>query len=152
MAPRHPNPARYHYPSSLKPHPFMGLNKFNAGQIYQMRSNESYLKAHPSWDTSKPHTCQKCGEAPKTFDHIILSCPAKGPARDRHLQEISDWSPDAPVYSSVVLLHPLSSLFRSMNTAFAPGMFNCPSSAGLLVSSHVSSMVSVGYFLSSHEG
>ena len=40
-----------YYPSPLRlsPHPFMGLGKFMAGRIHQMRSQKSYLAAHPSW-------------------------------------------------------------------------------------------------------
>jgi len=33
-----PHPARYPYRPSLKPHPFMSLNKSSAGRLYQMRS------------------------------------------------------------------------------------------------------------------
>jgi len=39
---------RYAYRPSLKPHPFMGLSKFDAGRLHQMRSGKSYLRAHPS--------------------------------------------------------------------------------------------------------
>jgi len=43
-----PDPARYPYQPSLQPPPFMGLDKFSAGRIHQMRSGKSYLRAHPS--------------------------------------------------------------------------------------------------------
>jgi len=45
-----PDPERYAYRPSLMPHPFMGLSKFDAGRLHQMRSGKSYLRAHPSWD------------------------------------------------------------------------------------------------------
>lgn len=43
-----PDPARYPYCPSLKPLSLMGLNKFDAGQLHQMRSGKGYLRAHPS--------------------------------------------------------------------------------------------------------
>jgi len=43
-----PDPARYPYRPSIKPHPFMGLDKFSADRLHQMRSGKSYLRAHPS--------------------------------------------------------------------------------------------------------
>ena len=52
-----PTPARYPYPPSRKPYPFMGLNKFDAGRLYQMRSGKSYLRAHRSWENDGPTTC-----------------------------------------------------------------------------------------------
>lgn len=44
----HPAPAYYPYPPRLTQHPFMGLDKFVARRIHQMRSGKSYLAAHPS--------------------------------------------------------------------------------------------------------
>ena len=80
-----PDPARYPYRPSLKPHPFMGLDKFSAGPLHQIRSGKSYLRAHPSCDTDVPPTCPKFQSAPETFEHAILHCSAKEPARSRHL-------------------------------------------------------------------
>jgi len=80
-----PHPTRYAYRPSLKPHSFMGLSKFDAGRLHQMRSGKSYLRAHPSWDDDGPTTCPKCHEAPKAFEHAILHCSAKRHARTRHL-------------------------------------------------------------------
>jgi len=80
-----PDPARYPYQPSLKPHLFMGLDKFTAGRLHQMRSGKSYLRAHPSWDCDTPTTCPSCLRAPETFEHAILHCSAKEPARTRHL-------------------------------------------------------------------
>ena len=51
-------PPYYAYPPSTRPHPFMGLGKFVAGRIHQMRSGKSYLAAHPSWDN--PDTDTSC--------------------------------------------------------------------------------------------
>jgi len=63
-----PVPPRYEYRPSLKPHPFMGLSKFDAGRLHQMRSGKSYLRAHPSWDDDGPPTCPSCAEAPESFE------------------------------------------------------------------------------------
>jgi len=51
----------------------MGLRKFVAGTIHQMRSGKSYLAAHHSWDNPDPLTTfPHCNEAPQTFKPIIL--------------------------------------------------------------------------------
>ena len=147
-----PDPERYAYRPSLKPHPFMGLPKFDAGRLHQMRSGKSYLRAHPSWDDDGPSTCPSCSEAPETFEHAILRCSAKEPARTRHLQGVTELGPDAPVWSSAALLGALARFIRSTATAFPPGMFSRPSSSAGSVSSRSSNVVSFGYFMSSQEG
>ena len=147
-----PDPARYQYRPSLKPHPFMGLSKFEAGCLHQMRSGKSYLRAHPSWDDTAPTTCPSCKEARETFEYAILHCPAKRPARTRHLQGVTAIGPDAPVSSSATLLSALTRFVRPTATAFSPGMFSRPSSSADSVCSRSSDVVSFGYFLSSQEG
>jgi len=147
-----PDPARYPYRPSIKPHPFMGLDKFTAGRLHQMRSGKSYLRAHPSWSDDAPTTCPSCDEAPETFEHAILRCPAKEPARARHLQGVSDIGPNAPVWSSAPLLGALSRFISSTATAFPPGMFSRPTSSARSIgsiSSRSSNVVSFGYFMSS---
>jgi len=146
-----PDPARYAYRPSLKPHPFMGLSKFDAGRLHQMRSGKSYLRAHPSWDDHAPTTCPSCGEVPEDFEHPILHCSAKEPARTRHLQGVSELGPDAPVWSSVALLGALTRYIRSTATGFPPGMFSRPTSSAGSISSRSSNVVSFGYFMSSQE-
>jgi len=118
-----PDPARYPYRPSLRPHPFMGLNKFTAGCLHQMRSGKSYLRGHPSRSDEAPTTCPNCDEAPETFEHAILQCSTKGAARARHLQGVSDIGPDAPVWSSVPLLGALSRFISSTATAFPRACF-----------------------------
>ena len=118
-----PLPEYYPYPLHLSPHPFMGLGNFMAGRILQMRSQESYLAAHPSWfnahDSSLgPH----CGDEPETFSHAILRCPAKVSARARHLQGVSSVGPDAPLWSSSSLLLSLAAYIKATGTAFPPDM------------------------------
>ena len=99
-----PEPARYLYRLSVKPHAFMGLSKFDAGRIHQMRSGKRYLSAHPSWDDAVPTTCPSCKEAPETCEHAILHCSAPRPARTRHLQGVSDIGPDVRIWSWAALL------------------------------------------------
>ena len=148
-----PDPARYPYQPSLKPHPFMGLDKLSAGRLHQMRSGKRYLRAHPSWDNDAPTTCPSCLSAPETFEHAILHCSAKEPARTRHLQGVLDIGPDAPVWSSAALLGALTRFIKSTATAFPPGRFSRPSSSSAgSISSRSSHVVSFGYFMSSQEG
>jgi len=126
----------------------MGLNKFTAGRLHQMRSGKSYLRAHPSWSDDATTTCPSCDEAPETFEHAILCCPAKGPARARDLQGVSDMGPDAPVWSSIPLLGALSRFISSTATAFPPGMFSRSTSSAGSLSSQSSNVVSFAYFMS----
>jgi len=135
----------------MTPHPFMGLSKFDAGRLHQMRSGKSYLRAHPSWDDDGPPTCPSCKEAPETFEHAILQCSAKMPVRTRHLQGVTKLGPNAPVWSTAALVGALTRFIRSTATAFPPGMFSRPSSSAGSVSSRSSNVVSFGYFLSSQE-
>jgi len=49
-------------------YPFMGLGKFVAGRIHQMRSAKSYLAAHRSWSDESPDpTCPRCETGPESF-------------------------------------------------------------------------------------
>ena len=149
-----PDVARYPYRPSLKPHPFMGLAKFSAGRLHPMRSGKSYLRAHPSWDSDTPTTCPSCRSAPETFEHAILHCAAKEPARTRHLQGVLDIGTDAPVWSSAALLGALAQFIKATATAFPPGMFSYPSSSNSctsFTSSRSSNVDSFGYFMSSQE-
>jgi len=146
-----PDPARYPFRPSLKPHPFMGLDKFTAGRLHQMRAGKSYLHAHPSWDSEVPTMCPSCLSAHETFEHAILQCPAKEPARTRHLQGVLDLAPDAPVWYSAALLGALARFIKSTATAYPPGMFSRPSSSTSSISVRSSNVVSFGYFMSSQE-
>jgi len=107
-----PDPARYPYLPSLKPHPFMGLEKFTAGRLHQMRSGKSYLRAHPSWDIVAPTTCPSCLSAPETFQHTILrqqrSLP--GSATFRGSRTLAPTPPSGPQAPSWAPLPALSNL------------------------------------------
>jgi len=115
-----PDPVRYPYRPSLKPHAFMGPEKFPAGCLHQMRSGKWYLRVHPSWDSDVPTTCPKCQGAPETFEHAILHCSATEPSRTRHLHRVLDIGPDAPVWSSAAQLGALAHFIKSTATAFPP--------------------------------
>ena len=126
-----PLPDYYPYPLRLSPHPFMGLGKFMAGRIHQIRSQKSYLAAHPSWfNAHDSMLCPLCGDEPETFSHAILRCPAKASARARHLQGVSSVGQDAPLWSSSSLLLSLAAFINATGTAFPPDMLpSCPPSS-----------------------
>jgi len=118
-----PAPPYYPFLPSMRPNPFIGLGKFVAGRIHQMRSGKRYLAAHPSWgnpdaDLSCPLGC----EAPQTFEHAILSCPLSALQRSRLLQGVSDLAPEAQVWSDRQLLIALAEFIRTTATGFPPGM------------------------------
>jgi len=74
----YPPPAYYHDPPAIHPRPFMGLGKFMAGRLHQMRAGKSYLVAHPSWRALEADTaCPRCGWEPEPFEHTILTCPSR---------------------------------------------------------------------------
>src|SRR5205807_149661 len=61
---------------------FMTFQKFQAGRIHQMRAHKSYLNAHTDWSNQdRDHTCSRCGNAPKTMDHIMI-CPTLASTRE----------------------------------------------------------------------
>src|ERR1700761_3790932 len=47
----HPTPSCYAFPPQLAPHPFIGLNKFVADCIHQMRAGKRGTKGFGSSDT-----------------------------------------------------------------------------------------------------
>jgi len=118
-----PTPPYYDYPPSLTPHPFMGLGKFMAGRIHQMRGVKSYLAAHPSWSNEEPHlTCPQCENKPETFPHTILSCPARTRDRDLLLKDVSSLGHDANVWTEAHLIRALGEYITTTRTGFPPDM------------------------------
>jgi len=118
-----PAPPYYPNPPSTRPHPFMGLGKFVAGRIYQMRSGKSYLAAHPLWDNPDTDTsCPLYSEALQTFEHAILSYPSSACQRSRLLHGVSDLAPEAPIWSDQQLLIALAEFICTTTTGFPPGM------------------------------
>ena len=118
-----PAPPYYPFPPSRRPHPFMGLGKFVAGRIHQIRSGKSDLAAHPSWsDPDADTSCPLCSEAPQTFEPAILSCPSSARQRSRLLQGVSDLTPEAPIWSDQQPILALAEFIRTTATGFPPGM------------------------------
>ena len=116
-----PLPSYYPYPLHLSPHPFMGLGKFMAGRIHQMRSQKNYLAGHPSWfNADDSRLCPLCRDEPETFSHAILRCPAKASAQARPLQRVFSVDHDAPLWYSSCLLLALAAFIRATGTTFPP--------------------------------
>ena len=93
-----PTPGYYLHPPALQPRPFMGLGKFVAGKIHQMRAGKGYLAAHPTGRSPDADTsCPRCGLEQETFEHAILSCPSRQHRRSRLLHGVSDVGPGAPL-------------------------------------------------------
>jgi len=113
----------YPYPPSTPPHPFMGLGKFVAGRIHQMRSGQSNLSGHPSRNNpDADKSCPMYSEAPQTFEYAILSCPSSAGQRTRLLQGVSDLAPEAPIWSDQQLLNALAEFIHTTATGLPPGM------------------------------
>jgi len=54
----------------------MGLGRFMAEGIHQMRAGKGYLAAHPTWWTPDADTsCPRCGLELEMFKHTVLACP-----------------------------------------------------------------------------
>jgi len=118
-----PTPPYYDFPPSLTPHPFMGLGKFVAGRIHQMRAAKSYLAAHPSWFDENPNpTCPRCGIESETFAHAILTCPARSRVRDLLLKDVSSLGPNADLWTEPLLVRALGAYITDTKTGFPPDM------------------------------
>src|ERR1700712_2802325 len=118
-----PTPDYYPYPPRLAPHPFMGLDKFTAGRIHQMRARKSYLANHPSWFDEEPSTlCPHCTSAPESFEHAILICPAKARERRLLLGGLTSLGPDSPLWTDLPLLQALRRYILTTKTGFPPDM------------------------------
>ena len=112
------------HPPALNPRPFMGLGKFIAGRIHQMRAGKSYLAAHPTWRAPDTDTsCPRCGLEAETFEHAILTCPSRQGARSRLLHGVLSVGQDAPLWSSLPLLKRLATFISVTSTGFPPLMF-----------------------------
>ena len=119
-----PTPGYYLHPPTMSPRPFMGLGKFVAGRIHQMRAGKSYLAAYPTWRSPDADTaCPRCGLEPETFKHAVLSCPSRHHSRSRLLHGVTHVGPEAPLWSSLPLLKRLATFIGVTSTGFPPTMF-----------------------------
>ena len=119
-----PTSGYYLHPPTLYLRPFMGLGKFVAARIHQIRAGKSSLADHLTWrspdaDTSSP----RCGLKPETFVHTILSCPVRHHSRSRLLHGVTDVGPEAPLWTSLPLLKGLATFIGVTCTGFPPTMF-----------------------------
>jgi len=71
-------PLYYPYPPSTRPHPFMGLGKFVAGRIHQMRSGKAISWLPPRGAILMP-TCPACYAWRPRRPWNTPSCPAPPP-------------------------------------------------------------------------
>jgi len=113
----------------------MGLGKFIAGRIHQMRAGKCYLAAHPTWRSPDADTsCPRCVLEPETCEHAILSCPSRQHSRSRLLHGVTGIGPEAPLWSSLLLLKRLATFIGLTSTGFPPTMFppTTPASSPLL--------------------
>jgi len=102
----------------------MGLGKFVAGRIHQMRAGKSYLATHPTWRSPEADTsCPRCGLEPETLEHAILSCPSRQNVRSPLLHGVTDVGHEAPLWSSLPLLKRLTAFISVTSTGFPPTMF-----------------------------
>ena len=101
-----------------------------AGRIHQIRSQKSYLAAHPSWFNAQDSTlCPLCGDEPGMFSHATLHCPAKASAPALYLPGISSVDQDAPFWSTTSLLLSLTAFIKATGTAFPLDMLSSPPSS-----------------------
>ena len=114
----------YSFTPSLTPHPFMGLSKFLAGRIHQMRSGKSYLAAHPSWfNRELPTLCPRCRASPETFEHAVLHCKSRLRQKELHLPGLDSLDADSPIWTSDHLVTALAKFIIVTSTGFPPDMF-----------------------------
>jgi len=120
-----PPPAYSLHPPALNPLLFMGMGKFVAAGIHQMRAGKSYLPAHPSWWAPKADTsCPHWGLEPKSFEHAIRTCPSKQGGHARLLRSVPDVGHVAPLWSSLPLLKRLATYISVTSTGFPSTMFS----------------------------
>ena len=102
----------------------MGLDRFSAGRVHQMRAGKSYLAAHPSWSDDKDPLCPSCEAEDETFHHAILSCRSKSEARRLHLSGVSSIAHDSPLWVDKKSLTGLAAYIHATHTNFPPDMLS----------------------------
>jgi len=122
-----PTPGYHLHPPEVSPRPFMGLGKFVAGRIHQMRAGKGYLAAHPTWSSPNAETsCPHCGWEPETFEHAILSSPSRQHSRSRLLHGVTSVDPEALLWTSLPLVKRLATFIGVTSTGFPPTMLPPP--------------------------
>ena len=88
----------YPFAPSLTPHTFMGLSKFIAGRIHQIRSGKSYLASHPSWFNRDLLSIRpRYWAAPETFEDAVLHCKSRSHQKELFLPTLDLLDPDSPI-------------------------------------------------------
>ena len=102
----------------------MGLPKFLAGRIHQMRSGKSYLAAHrPTWqDEPVETTCPRCSSEEESFTHAVFSCPLRACAKTRFLPGVTSLDQESPVWSTPSLVVALAEFIKATATGFPDNM------------------------------
>jgi len=119
-----PPPEYYLQGPTVSPRAFMGMGKFMAGRIHQMRAGKSYLATHLTWRSPDTDTsCPRCCLESETFEPSILSCPSRQHSRSRLLQGVTDVGPQAPLWTSLRLLKRLAAFIGVTSTGLPPRMF-----------------------------
>ena len=114
----------YLYKPTTVHHAFMGLDRFSAGRIHQMRAGKSYLAAHPSWSDDRDPLCPSCEAEDENFHHAILSCRSKSKARRLHLSGVSSIAHDSPLWVDKRSLNGLAAYICSTHTNYPPDMLS----------------------------
>jgi len=83
-----------------------------------MRFGKGYLRVHLSWHSDTRTNCLRCKESSDIVVPPIPTGPTKRPARDCHLQGVSDLADNSSAWFSAPLLDSLSWYIRATNTAF----------------------------------
>src|SRR5207302_9498322 len=119
-----PPPLYYPYKPTTVPHAFMGLDRFSAGRIHQMRAGKSYLAAQSSWSDDRDPLCPSCEEEDETFHHAILSCNSNSEARRLHLSGVGSIAHASLLWSDKKSLIGLAAYIRATHTYFPPDMLS----------------------------
>src|SRR5207302_7710602 len=111
-----PPPLYYLYKPTTVPHAFMGLDRFGAGRIHQMRAGKSNLAVHPSWSDDRDPLCPSCEPEDETCHHAILSCRSKSEARRLYLSGVGSIAHDSPLWVDRKSLIGLAAYLRAIHT------------------------------------
>ena len=119
-----PPPDYYPYSLSLTPYAFMGLPKFLAGRIHQMRSGKGYLASHRPPGQGEPvaPTCPRCSSHEEDFHHAVFSCPPRAWAKARFLPGVASLGQESPIWSSPELVVALAKFIKATATGFPDNM------------------------------
>ena len=119
-----PPPLYYLYKPTMVPDAFMGLIRFSAGWIHQMRAGKCYLVAPPSWSDDKDPFCPSCEVEDDTFHYAILSYRFKSEAHRLHLSGVGSIAHDSPLWADKKSLIGLATYIQATHTNLPPDMLS----------------------------